>query len=968
MKKTSKFLSFMISLVILSSSLPTFTYAELYNDALDNSQSVESSKDENTDSSEPQENVRQDSQLAKGSYLYETNYEQTKINYKKVTVDIPNLKRIINLDKADSVVIKGNMSYNSTTVQSFSKKIDLSKIKDNSFEIDFPAYGKFSVQAIYYKNNKVVTNGNTSTVGVVAEEYNLAALNATFPVVQFTLSLWDMKDNSNKEPVPTFVALTRSDAYDWNSLPQNIYEVPFLTNRDSTSFQSKINMMSQYVKDLYELNPDSKFNLYTVDYTIKTFLTVIIQNNIPSNQYSLRVLSDGTASYADFNKIFNVSNPQKVYDSMAKEWAYVKEQYSKGNHIDLSKLKYAYNGKSHSLLRYYAYVIVNEESKNDTQWWLSRVNDTFNISDTNFLDQAKNCPSIKITNISSMLTNLQTKGDNVINEFKTLYHFNDTMFSEATQKNKKVMMILGTRVNLESNFADYTKFLKTYYGDDYIYYYKGHPATPTNLYESKQKELSELGVTDVESSIAAELILFFHPDISMSGYSSTTFMSASADTACGLFGRTKASASNESYSSMLDFYISPLTDYSSELGKLAKQNHTNYMVEFQNKDKYDVAIWDATDGSITYYKLKDGKYIYVSKTITTAPNVTADGGRNQVTLSWNKVAGATKYRVYSYDESAKKYTKITDTTKTNYTISNLKDGTKYTYLVRAYDGSSWSNYTSSNNISALTFCAAPNVNAKSGNKSITLSWKSVKGALRYRIYSFNKETGTYTKIADTTDLKYTISNLSNGTEYTYLVKAHNGAYYNHYTRSKNNISCSTLCASPRTISNDGQNQITISWSKVTGATKYRIYSYNQKTNKITKIADTTGTKYTAKKLSSGTDYTYLVRAYNGNSWSSYTLDDVVSSRTYCSSPKVTAKGGNKNITLNWKSVKGATKYRIYKYNTSTRKYTSIGTTTGNKYTVNGLSKGKKYTYLIRAYNGMSYSSYTSKNRVSATVQ
>ncbi|WP_018589281.1 hypothetical protein [Terrisporobacter glycolicus] len=70
MKKTSKFLSFMISLVILSSSLPTFTYAELYNDALDNSQSVESSKDENTDSSEPQENVRQDSQLAKGSYLY----------------------------------------------------------------------------------------------------------------------------------------------------------------------------------------------------------------------------------------------------------------------------------------------------------------------------------------------------------------------------------------------------------------------------------------------------------------------------------------------------------------------------------------------------------------------------------------------------------------------------------------------------------------------------------------------------------------------------------------------------------------------------------------------------------------------------------------------------------------------------------------------------------------------------------
>ena len=967
MKKFTKILALMLSTIFIFSSIPAFTYAEINNDILENSLSSNKvitstengSKDEITESNE-ESNLS----LMKSSYLYEINYEQTKINYKKVSVEIPNLKRILDLNKADSVVIKGSMNYNGNTVQNFSKKVSLSNIKDNSFTIDFPTYGKFSVQAIFYKDNKIVNTNSSSIVGVVADEYNLAALNATFPVVQFTLSLWDMKENTNNEPIPTFVALTRSEAYNWSNLPKNIYEVPFLTDR-SVSFQNKINMMSQYVKDLYELNPDSKFNLYTVDYTIKTFLTVIVQNNIPSSQYSLKVLSDGTASYADFNKIFNVSNPQKVYDSMAKEWSYVKEQYSKGNQIDLSKLQYAYHGKSHSLLRYYAYVIVNEESKNDTQWWLARVNDTFNIIDTNFLNQAKNCPAIKITNISTMLTNLQSKGDNVLTEFKSLYHFSDTMFSEATKKNKKVMMILGTRVTGESNFSDYAKFLKTYYGDDYIYYYKGHPATPTNLYESKQQELKELGITDVESSIAAELILFFYPDIYMSGYGSTTFMSASKNTACGLFGQNKKTTISESYSNLLDFFISPLTDYSSDIGKLAKKGNTNYLVEFQDENKYDIAIWDATEYSITYYKLKNNKYVYVSKTVTTAPNVTADSGRNQITLKWNKIDNATKYRIYSYDSKTKKYTKITDTNNTNYTINNLKDGTEYTYLVRSYDGTSWSHYTTSNNVTAITFCAAPNVTANGNNKSINLSWKAVKGAIKYSVYSFDNENGKYTKIADTTNLNYTISNLENGTSYTFLVKANNGYYYNHYTRSKNNITCATLCAAPKTTVNDGQNQITVSWSKVTGATKYRVYSYDSKTKKYIKLADTTNTTYTIKKLSNGTDYTYLVRAYNGNSWSSYTLDNTVTCRTYCSSPKVTTKSNHKSITLSWKPVKGATKYGIYKYNKATKKYTYITSIRNTKYTINGLSKGKSYTYLVRAYNGISYNPFNIKNTVSS---
>lgn len=105
-----------------------------------------------------------------------------------------------------------------------------------------------------------------------------------------------------------------------------------------------------------------------------------------------------------------------------------------------------------------------------------------------------------------MLTDLQNKGNETVEEFKNLYNFNDEYFKEAENQGKKAMMILGTYVNLEKSFEDYTNLTKLYYGDDYVYYYKGHPNTPTGMWPEKQKQLDELEVIDVDSSIAAELI------------------------------------------------------------------------------------------------------------------------------------------------------------------------------------------------------------------------------------------------------------------------------------------------------------------------------------------------------------------------------------------------------------------------------------------------------------------------------
>ena len=120
-----------------------------------------------------------------------------------------------------------------------------------------------------------------------------------------------------------------------------------------------------------------------------------------------------------------------------------------------------------------------------------------------------------------------------------------------------------------------------YYGDTYEYYYKGHPGTPTILYPSKQEQLERLGITDVDSSIPAELILFFFPNIYMCGYDSTTFQSVeSEEMACGMFNMKKATGLTKTYGELLDFFSSSINSSDETYGKYCvNPEHTYYLLE-----------------------------------------------------------------------------------------------------------------------------------------------------------------------------------------------------------------------------------------------------------------------------------------------------------------------------------------------------------------------------------------------------
>lgn len=159
--------------------------------------------------------------------------------------------------------------------------------------------------------------------------------------------------------------------------------------------------------------------------------------------------------------------------------------------------------------------------------------------------------------------------------------------------------------------------------------------------------------------------------------------------------------------------------------------------------------------------------------------------------------------------------------------------------------------------------------------SITLKWSGVSDAEGYYIYSISN--GVAKKIGGTTKKKCEIKNLDPGKSYQFEVRAYRWVNKVVYKgEASNTVTASpqiTTPAKPKnvTVERSGNQSLTISWSKVSGATGYEIYRY--KDGKYKKVVATTSTSRTFTGLTGGEEYTLAVRSYRtvktGKAYSSY---------------------------------------------------------------------------------------------------
>lgn len=511
--------------------------------------------------------------------------------------------------------------------------------------IDLGTYGLFKdIDLTLYAGASVSGQiENASGVGVSADEYNFAHLNGSYPVLVYTLKLKDITQNGT---IPTFVSLERAAQYNWNALTYNMQMMPFSTVYDasqSTAFHHLRAGIAEYIAELYALNPDSEFNLYIVDNYGELILQYLVANNIPESNYTVTMLSDGIGTAGILSTTFagddtNTGYTQAVtkYNEMAANWEEIKAHFWESRTFSASELaeliKYPnyINSPEYMLLDRYAYILAKEES--NISWWVNRLRPTENLSAVNeqFVGEIREQATEYNTN--TLLSALSAEEQE---DFKALYNFNDEMFSVAEEQGKDVIVILGSAWSAEQgNLYEYIRMTVELYGDDeYVYYYKGHPGFPTAQYPGRQEyfdKLAEEGYTiyELDNAIAAEIILFFNPEVYVAGYQSSTFDSletSSEDKALAIFGQRLGSFS-ANYKSLFDVYVSVANEgVQTELegqGIAFTEGHSYFLLEYNNTpnyahqvanyNKHEIAIYDSTSNTFAYYKLSDGTYKQVN--------------------------------------------------------------------------------------------------------------------------------------------------------------------------------------------------------------------------------------------------------------------------------------------------------------------------------------------------------------------
>ena len=478
--------------------------------------------------------------------------------------------------------------------------------------------------------------------------------------------------------------------------------------------------------------------------------------------------------------------------------------------------------------------------------------------------------------------------------------------------------------------------------------------------------------------------------------------------------------STESLSSTLYTYdgktkTPSVTIKDSKENKLVKD--TNYTVTYPSS-RYKIGKYTV---KITY----KGKYSGTTNlTYTIGPKnpstLTAKlYGHDDVELTWNKVTGATGYKVYYKKSTAASYTELGKTTATSYKVPNLADNTKYIFMVYTYqsvggvncynagktceittklplssctvklsatsytyDGKAKTPTVTVTNSSGTkltkdthyTVTYSKNTNAGTATvtiigkgsyygtvtKTFTISKQAAskcKASLSSKYYTYNGEVKTPTVTVTNAQGKKLVKD----TDYTvkYPSGRKNIGKYTVTITFKGNYTGTTSLAytiGPKNPSSFkaalyGHDDVQLTWSKVSGATGYKVYYKKSTASSYELLATTTSTSCKATNLADGAKYTFKIHTYkkvSGNNC--YNAGKTCELTMLKKVTNVKAAKSSNSVKVSWKDIAGQSGYQISQSakKDGTTIVATYATTSGTSKTVTA-TKGKTYYYKVRAY-------------------
>ncbi len=339
--------------------------------------------------------------------------------------------------------------------------------------------------------------------------------------------------------------------------------------------------------------------------------------------------------------------------------------------------------------------------------------------------------------------------------------------------------------------------------------------------------------------------------------------------------------------------------------------------------------------------------------------VTATNQAKSVKLTWTAVDGATSYRIFRRVINADGTRGAWQTLATvsspavTYVDSNgLESGTKYEYTVRVFTklgSSAVCRYAVAN------YFEAPTVKLASVTGGMKVTWNKIDGATSYKVYRKYYGAKSYSLIAvvsgDT--LSYIDGKAESGKGISYTVRAYgdegSSAYVGKYL---NYVQTPILLG----ISNSAKGAY-FRWSKVNGATGYRLYRKGLNDKSWTYLKTVTTTYYTDTTAKPGYHYYYTVIAVNKNNVYSG-FDPVGLYTKFITTPKLTKiTNASNGITVNWNSVYGVGYYEVYRKVGNAKTWTYVTTVKATSFTDTNVQKGVTYTYTVRAKFNNIFSGY-----------
>lgn len=415
-------------------------------------------------------------------------------------------------------------------------------------------------------------------------------------------------------------------------------------------------------------------------------------------------------------------------------------------------------------------------------------------------------------------------------------------------------------------------------------------------------------------------------------------------------------------------------------------NYSNNMITWNidnlNKEYLSYKFKETIDDQSRLVKFSGEIIADIDLKVGSAKNIYKNFDKyNQVGIYWSPATRAKGYEIYRSETKNGEYTLIEtlEGNKTSYIDNNIEPKWIYYYKVKPYSYRGSTKIYGEESDVLKVVCKPKEVNLSvesTSYNSNTLSWNKIDGVSGYEIYTALSQYGPYSLLKDVGKSTLSTKDTSLLTNKTYYYKVrpyridNNERIYGEFSEVVS--SRPDLDSTKAKASSNGYNSIKVSWSKVDGASGYKIYRSTSKNGKYyLKETITKGSilSYTNTKLTTGKTYYYKVKPYrivNNEKVYNYYCPEV-SAKPILSKPSVTLSSKvTKKVNIKWNKISGASGYELYRSTNKKGSYSKIKTITKGSttsYVNSNLSSKKGYYYKVKAYrivnNKKVYSSYSS---------